>query len=387
MNHTEIFGWRGYPHLFGFVLVLCGFFALADASACPACGSPAERTISPEMQRLIDTQRSAADIETMKNDACPEWWAAKYPDTDEHTMANLVRFHALMIERATFGQRLRDSMQVVRQAHLTGGPEAHERTPTGQAYLQATAALDRALDAHPAVAPYKEQLEGVQEERQAVASRQAEVLEAWQLERRDRYALFNQAIELAMATYTQDLAALRSRAGVAPREPLPEAFQEEADAIENTRREAFAFARETMQRMRDPETIAEARMEDGSQLRFDAANERYAELDEEQERIRADMAATRNRLRSSDPDILKYVAAVQVASRAHLEAVESREDVHAAKALVAERDEIQAKLDREARVLRHNILSLHPQKEAVLDVLAAIGDFGHVPDGDWNLQE
>ncbi len=370
---------------FGLFLIAALFY-VEPTFACSACLRGSSRAPC-EMQVLAESVRTEHARQVQRDYGSGAWWREQYPSVDDHTLENLVAFHDIMVELGGLGDRRREKVAFVQQAYATSGPEADHRSPTAHAYRQAVMDLERALESHPALEPYDEQLEALRAERREVASGQAEVLQGWHDARRMRFALYNEAVQKAMSEYQEGVAALRERAGVGPRESLPAAYESEHAALVEARAEALQFARDTMERVSDPDYIEQSRADDGSQAIFDAANARHAEIQESEETVEESRLAARVRLRETDPELLRLAAKRDAASRKHLEAMSEREDVQEAQAFIDGFDEYRDELQHKARLLRRDILDLYPDKEPILRELANVAGLGRVPEHFWSLSQ
>ncbi len=306
---------------------------------------------------------------------------------DATTEEMVESFALLMQERASLGESARESLATIRQARAASGPGANINTPTAHAYRQAVREVEKALDAHPQVVAFQEQIDALQAERVEIAKEQEVVLEAWHTERLERYTLFNAAVRQAMDTYLEKRQDLLSRAGASSARNLSGSFADEYQELFSARTNALVFARDTMARVSDPETIRQSREADGSQAVFDAANERYGDLDEAQDGLRSQMLALRARLRTSDPEIARLVAHAQAASQAHLVAVASAEPVQSAHAFVETVHEVRSEIDRRARHLRRAILAEEPEREPELEKWADVGGLRLATEEFWHLSE
>jgi hypothetical protein len=355
----------------------------SQVQACSAC--PSEEIEPTAMEIAADDIRCQVLVSTVRDYGSVEWWREKYPEVDAHTLESLVRFHTLMVELGGFGQKRTENEKFLQLAYATSGLGANHTSPTAHAYRQAVFALENALDEHPAIKQHDDRIAEWQAVRREVAAGQAEVLRKWNEARQVRDALFNEAMQLAMDAYTADTSALRQRAGLGPREKLPDEYQEEYLRIRQKRQDAIKFARETRAKVRDPEYVKQSRLEDGSQAAFDAANARYGEINTAQDAIREEKAATRSRLRNTDPELLKLVAAMEEASRVHLATISAREEVQAAQAFMENAAEIRRELEMDARLVRRDILALYPEKRQILREVADIGGLKNVPESYWNF--
>ena len=373
----------------GVGLIFCfGLFFVRQSLACSACVQAGEEKEVCEITLMADNMRVESAARERRDYQSDTWWREQYPDADSHTIEQLIEFHSLMIELGGLSDRRRESLSLIRDARATSSPDAlHANSSTAVAYRKSVRAVEDALDSHPALEPYDEQLEELAEERREVASEQAEILEDWHRERRERHVLYDEAVQLAMDTYRDDTTALRERAGVDSRDSLPSEYEQEYQAIVAARDEALQYAHDTWERISDAEYTESAREEDGSQAIFDAANERYAEIGEQEDSVNASRRARRESLRASDSDIRELIAQRDAASRKHLETIASREDVQEAQAFVDQYEEYRSDLQREARLLRRDILSLYPHKEPILKELSKIAGLDRMPDRFWRISE
>ena len=285
------------------------------------------------------------------------------PTLDEMKAA----FTSLMRDRAALAARARTSLQVIREARRTAGPDTGVRAPTAQAYRAAVRQVERALDNHPDVKRLEAQYDKLQAEKLAVAGEQAGLVDAWYDAKTEGSRQLSTAIERASAKADAEQRALLERAGQTHVSKLSVADRREMVEIHARLTNQITFAKAAFAQTSSPAAVVKAREEDGSDGKFRELNEQYKELADAQTRLKGEIAQLRKTLRENDPAIVKLLEAAREASHVHTAAAGAAPEVVEARDFIQRVSEIRSVIDDRAGTLRQDILGKDPDYGVELD--------------------